>query len=218
MKIQLSILMALLSAGAFSQYFAAVPYAQASDSPIAGNITSLENFEDGLLNTPSVTADAGGVVSPGIFTDSVDGDDGVLDGSGRAGRSWYSSGRNFHNFTFSGSLPTYVGIVVTDIGNVQFGTLAYGDFSFKAYDASNNQIGSGMTFFFGDGSINGETAEDRFTGVYWAGGISRIQIGFANSTDWEVDHLQYGAVPEPATFAALAVGLTALMRRRRNSA
>jgi hypothetical protein len=52
---------------------------------------------------------------------------------------------------------------------------------------------------FGDGSVLGQTAEDRFFGAKNASGISKITI-ITNSKDWEIDHLQYGnqkTIPEP---------------------
>ena len=49
-------------------------------------------------------------------------------------------------------------------------------------------------------------------------GISRIVISMNNSTDWEVDHLQYGltadAVPEPSTIVLCSLSLLALAARR----
>src|SRR6266481_7452029 len=64
------------------------PYLSFGDSPFNGPSFSyfhLETFEDHLLNTPGVTGSPGGVTSvvfgPAIH-DSVDFDDGVIDGSG----------------------------------------------------------------------------------------------------------------------------------------
>ena len=79
----------------------------------------LETFEDGLLNVPNVTASAGAPFGPGGITDSVDGDDGTIDGSGVAGWSFFSgSGAAGITFTFNpaapGGLPTQVDIVWTD--------------------------------------------------------------------------------------------------------
>jgi hypothetical protein len=44
----------------------------------------------------------------------------------------------------------------------------------------------------GDGSDAGGTAEDRFFGVYYTNGISAIRIAMHGTSDFEVDHLQYG--------------------------
>ncbi|MBL8701534.1 MAG: hypothetical protein JNK67_24355 [Alphaproteobacteria bacterium] len=100
------------------------PYRQASDSPFSGPFRwfRLESFESGTLAIPGVTVSTGAIViGPGPLTDSVDADDGVVDGSGGGGHSLYSGGtlREFV-FTFDpavlGALPTHAGIVVTDIG------------------------------------------------------------------------------------------------------
>ena len=106
------------------------PYLQFSDSPFAGLDFSggyfhLENFEDDALNTPGVTATGGSVIGFedfGAAVDSVDLDDGVIDGlstTGNLGRSYF--GGNF-TFNFSaailGNLPTSVGIVWTDGGGL----------------------------------------------------------------------------------------------------
>jgi hypothetical protein len=195
-------------------------YASEADSPFFG-VTGfqVETFEDGLLNIPGVTASGGGVVAPGASTDSVDGDDGVLDGSGAAGRSWYSfNGGSRVEFTFDasaiGQLPQYAGLVLTDVGIVAGGAEGFSNATFFAYDSGGMLAATIGPSSFGDGLVTGATAEDRFFGVFIAGGISRIAIEVASSTDWELDHVQY-AVPTPG--AGLLAGVAALMclpRRR----
>lgn len=61
----------------------------------------LEDFEDALLNVPGVTPSAGAPFGPGSITDSVDADDGVIDGLGTGGNSFFSgSGGAGINFAF----------------------------------------------------------------------------------------------------------------------
>ena len=201
------------------------PYVSFADSPFNGTAFGpfyLEDFETGSLLTPGVTASSGVVLSPGSLTDSVDGDDGAIDGSGIGGHS-YVVNANTLLFTFDalalgGHLPTHAGIVWTDIGfdGVSFGVDGV---SFSALDENGDSIGSIGPFLLGDGSPSGGTAEDRFFGVTNAGGISQIQITMSNSSDWEVDHLQYGIedAPEPASWLSAIGGLSALVlwRRRR---
>jgi len=158
-----------------------------------------EDFEDGALNTPGATPSAGWVVAaPGSFTDSVDGDDGTIDGSGAGGHSYYSGGTRtnltitFNAAALGGKLPTHAGIVWTDVGVVTSGTTAYGNVIFSALDANGLSLGTRVGINLGDGVGSATTTEDRFFVVVNAGGISSISITMTNSVDWEVDHLQYG--------------------------
>lgn len=175
-------------------------YRQASDSPFYGTSFSffhLENFEDGALNTPGVTASGGVVVGPNSqFRDSVDGDDGILDGSGVNGHSYYSAGANVLRFVFDplalGGLPTHAGLVWTD-------SFPVGGVEFRAFDAIGNFLGGASVPNMGDGSLNGGTAEDYFFGFLDLNGIGAIEIGMPGSGDWEMDHLQYGRAGTPVT-------------------
>jgi hypothetical protein len=102
-----------------------------------------------------------------------------------------------------------VGIVWTDGGN---------PISFEARNAANTVITS-LSGSHADGSFNGETAEDRFYGVFNPSGVFSITV--ANPGGLEVDHLQYGfaslssAAPEPASVGLLGFGLVFGLRRRR---
>jgi PEP-CTERM motif len=221
------------------------PYLSFADSPFSAGPSfsyfHLENFEDNVF-APGWTASNGWVrVGPSVFTDSVDGDDGAIDGSGAAGSSFYSGNiASILTITFDasvlGALPTHVGVVWTDVGNATpFGVTHV---SFEAFDSASMSLGATEPFPMGDGSALGATAEDRFFGITFSGGIARIQLnssgstgselaGAAAVTDWEVDHLQYGraapligAVPEPATMGILAGGVLltiAFVQLRRRS-
>lgn len=198
------------------------PYLSFNDSPFVGQVFDyfhLEDFEGGALATPGASATSGWTVgNPGALTDSVDADDGVIDGSGVAGHSFYSGFTNstltitFDATALGGKLPTHAGIVWTDVGQVLSGDFAVGGVLFSAIDGNGNSIGSIGPFTLGDGSAAGETAEDRFFGAISSLGIKSITISMDNSLDWEVDHLQYGfssplAIPEPSSLLLTAIGL-----------
>jgi hypothetical protein len=209
------------------------PYLSFADSPVSGTSFSyfqLENFESGVLGVTGVTASGGSVLGPGRFTDSVDADDGVIDGFGLNGHSWYSAGNRSLSFIFDasilGALPTYAGIVWTDVGFRDDGIFGPAPVSFEAFDSLGNSLGAIGPFALGDdSSVNGNTGEDRFFGVLEATGISRITISMPTSGDWEVDHLQFGlqgglittaaSVPEPSTLLLGVLGVAGLWSTRR---
>lgn len=204
-------------------------YREFNDSPFsgidfsgAGNYFYLENFEDGNLNTPGVSLTSGSpnVLGSAPLTDSVDGDDGSIDGNGNNGRSLYSNGNKVLRFVFDasvlGRLPSHVGIVWTDVGFVdRTDPDGFGDVIFKAFGASNELLAEIIADDLGDGLFGGQTDEDRFFGVKYKPGISAIEISMPNSDDWEVDHLQYGHVPTPALLPGLmGMGIAALRKRQ----
>jgi hypothetical protein len=190
-------------------FFGPTPYSGFADSAFTNTngfaYFYLEDFEDNALNTPGAQAPNGWLVlAPGPLTDSVDADDGVIDGSGTAGRSFFSNQTStnltitFHADNLSGRLPSHAGIVCTDIGSVLSGSFGIGDVTLEARDALGTLLGSIVKTNFGNGSVagngRGAIAEDCFFGVVYPAGISSISLIAHNSVDWEVDHLQYGRV------------------------
>src|SRR6185369_13473933 len=111
------------SAGTVAATFVGpIPYLSAADNPFTAGSPGLciETFEDGTLDPEGVTGN-GAPVDPSGITDSVDGDDGVIDGSGTGGHSYFSgNGSGGITFTFdpqrTGGLPTEAGMVWTDGG------------------------------------------------------------------------------------------------------
>jgi hypothetical protein len=186
-----------------------VPYLSRNDSPfystIQGGTTLVEDFEDGLLNTPGVIASAGAPFGPGGITDSVDADDGVIDGSGTGGWSFFSGGGSTGiTFTFNattlGGFPTHAGIAWTDAG-------VGSSVRFEAFDNVGTSLGVIQTGPLADGTFGGTTAEDRFFGAVHPNGISKIHVS-NTSGGIEVDHLQYG--PFAAAGPAVQLSTTSL--------
>lgn len=168
-----------------------LPYLSAADTPFDLNDPGffLETFEDDLLNVPGVSASVGprAVIGPGGNTDSVDADDGVIDGSGTLGHSIFT-GAGFTGITFTfdplvlGGLPTHVGIVWTD---------GAGTTLFQAFGPGGEPIGSIGPVAIATGGTSGQTDEDRFFGVINDAGVHSIKVS-NTSGGIELDHLQYG--------------------------
>lgn len=222
----LALLAAPLAATAAPTFLGPSPYLSFANSPFSVGTPAtfyLEDWEDGVLDEPgasvsAVGATTGATPSGQSFVDSVDGDDGSIDGNGNDGRSLGigpsgSAGPSTITFTFNagvlGQYPTHAGIVFTDIGLSTTGN-GTGFVTFEAFDSLGISLGTLGPNASGDGAKNGGTAEDRFYGVINSGGISKILIAM-NSHDAELDHLQYGfTVPEPASWLLAGVGLVCL--------
>ena len=190
-------------------FYGPTEYFSAADIPtgfyIGDTPTFLEDFEDGNLGG-GITASAGAYIIPPLYPDyidSVDGDDGSIDGSGSDGHTMFSAPASASiSFTFS-SAVTAAGIVWTD---------GYGLTTFEAYNGIDllGSIDAGSLGTYGD--WDGDTDEDRFFGVQYLGGITEIRLTTISGNGIEVDHVQYGAapVPEPATMLLLGTGLVGL--------
>jgi IPT/TIG domain len=171
-------------------------YLSFADSPFAGlafEYFFLEDFEDGQLDTPGVSKSTGGVGPPGPFADSVDADDGAIDGNGNGGSALFSHLSQGFTFTFDaatlGHLPTHAGVVWTDAESPRTTSVFL-----ESFDANGLSSGLFGPFTVGDNTTSGTTLEDRFLGVVDQGGISAIRI-FHQAAQIEVDHLQYGWMP-----------------------
>lgn len=188
--------------------FGPTPYLSAADSPFLGSDGfQLENFEDGLFNLLGTTSSSAQVLGPGGIIDSVDGDDGSIDGSGTAGRSYFNgAGSGGITIFFSGldALPQRAGLVWTDGSGVM---------TFDAFDAAGALIGT-ISGEHADGSFGGTTAEDRFYGIEHEAGIASIRMR-NTSGGIEIDHVQYAYIPAPAGVALMGAGLLLRSRRRR---
>jgi hypothetical protein len=172
------------------EYSGPTAYLSIDDSPLGAPGIGLcyEDFEDGTFDIPGATGN-GTIIGPGGLTDSVDGDDGDIDGSGAAGGSYFSgNGTTGITIEFSPSrnegLPRNVGIVWTDGGQAA-------PVTFEAFDKDGQSIQKGAwgPFVHADLTHSGETAEDRYYGAYHPDGISKITITNVGG-GIEVDHIQ----------------------------
>jgi hypothetical protein len=218
------------AANAVPIFLGPTPYLSFNDSPFkSGNFNYfyLENFEDGLLNVPGVTASSASglpvfISNPDFYEDSVDSDDGVIDGNGQRGHSLGELGNGVMgglNFTFDkntlGTLPTHAGLVWTDSYSGGLGTDGT-PLTFEAFNAQGGSLGKiqlGQNQI-GDGRFDGTTGDDRFFGVINPEGISKISISQTLiNVGFTVDHLQYGSiasqppktVPEPSNILGLGL-------------
>jgi hypothetical protein len=155
-----------------------------------------------LLSAVSSSGENYGVSGPGLFSDSVDSDDGNIDGLGRNGHSFVEIGNGLIGgiiFTFDaqvlGTLPTHVGVVWTDSHSDSVSGLDREPLNIEAFDAFGNSLGNFGPFNVGDGRTDGTTSDDRFFGFIESNGISGFSIYQPNITvGFAVDHLQYGVL------------------------
>lgn len=173
-----------------------IPYTSFAENPFNGvawvSYFHFEDWEDGALSTPGVTSSSnqlGSAFGAGLI-DSIDGDDGTIDGkcAKAAGTCNSAFANGTIEFTFDaatlGALPTHVGIAWTD------GSTGC-DAVFEAFDADDNSLGSKTAAGVGDDNNTGGTGEDRFFGIVHAAGVKRIVVK-SSAGGVEVDHLTYG--------------------------
>ena len=174
-------------------------YVSLDDSPFAPlNLANwqFEDFEDDTVDLTGAAITGSGIMFSSGFgnptnIDSVDSDDGVIngtnnDGEGNYGDAYWAYGQPGFTITFDeeilGDLPTHVGVVWTD---------GDGSIYFEAKDSIGNTIaesGPDDTACCGHG---GQTEDDYFYGVYHNAGVASIHI-WNTSGGIEIDHLQFG--------------------------
>lgn len=189
-------------------FYGPSPYQSEADTP-AGFVPvadcdecvlGLETFEDGTLDF-GLQIDEGQVIGPGFstgsdnLTDSVDGDDGIIDGTGQTGDGGFSY-FSFGN-TFTVQMPSLMqsaGLVWTD------GDPAITNVIFEAFDENGNSLGTVEAGAIADDSFMGTTGEDRFFGVSYGDGVTTgvtsIQITNVGGLGIEIDHIQFANCSE----------------------
>ncbi len=167
------------------------PYTKVADSSLFGAMSLdddywCETFEDGLVNIPGLSMSGGVIATPGGQTDSVDADDGSIDGSGNGGRSYRATlgspiTINVSSAALAG-LPERLAFAWTD--GPQNSTLTI-----------TVTTGTGAAFVrtvgpLGDAGSGGATAEDRLVAVTASDGIAQVVIASGGAT-FEIDHVQF---------------------------
>ena len=175
-----------------AEFFGPTPYTSAADTPagFASGTMAIEDFEDASIDPRFTVTGSIQLIGPGGLTDSVDADDGTVDGSGTNGRSLFG---NAMRIDFTAPFPTAAAMVWTDGSNVTQ--------TFEAFGSDGQSLGVVGPVALGDASVQGTTGEDRFFGVREPDGISAIRFLDNNLT--EIDHVQFsaGAFVEPAILA-----------------
>lgn len=196
----------LPTAGFAATFYGPSTYTSQADAPYhAADFSDyfyLEDVEDDLVNTPGLSVSSHCISGFSCFVGSNITDSVGNGGDGSVGKSVWSAGVTEVTFDAGvlGGLPTFAGLVWTDGNN---------PIVFEAFD----HLGVSLGILNGDHADNtfaATLADDRFYGVYAAGGISKLRI--SNPPGTEVDHIQYGGtlvqggVPEPMTWALMILG------------
>lgn len=182
-----------------------------------GAVPELQDFEapDGPWET-GFTLDCGLRWAPGLrsldgvlIVDSVDADDGLIDGSGTMGASWSCPASSL---TIQFDHPvTQAGFVWTDsdraLSNVNIQVLG---------SDMRSQLAEMNAGDLADDYSTGTTAEDRFFGVKADEGIGAIRISIDKGTGIEIDHVAM-LVPEPSASLLAIIGALAFVCPRLGS-
>jgi hypothetical protein len=205
------------------------PYLSKADSPFPVDGSNpnfyLEDFEDGLLNSPGLFQPLlpithGTVSSPSEETDSVDLDDGAVDGLGRDGHSLRSNAYivfpidppvSWSDARFGFDAPT-LGFHPNAFGFVWTDGIAPSAVLVEVFDAQWNLLAYHEYAGLGDSLSSGQTDEDRLLGVVCDSPFAFVQITskYAGPPgSFEIDHVQYGAieVPEGSALVSALAGI-----------
>lgn len=217
------LLLGLVPARGEVVFLGPTPYLSTVDSPFdmsgIGSTFFFEDFEDGSFDLPpGVTSYPYVLNAPSPTTDSVDADDGLLDGVGRDGWSltpvaltttfsnppyWVKTFRLRFDESVLGYLPDSFGFVWTD--GVSSSRLSIqveypdGSRAFTSFGPLMDELDSG------------HTVEDRFIGVrstipFEIVRVSNSYYGHNWINQFEMDHIQFGRfVPEPEATVIVAV-------------
>jgi hypothetical protein len=146
-----------------------------------------ETFEDGAVNTPGLSIGGGSIFTPGPTTDSVDFDDGSLNGSGTGGWSYKANAGatitiSINQAALTG-LPERLAFAWTDGAQNSSLTLVVTTGTNATFTRT---LGPAM-----DASTNGGTAEDRLVSITSSQGIKSVAITASGGQGFEIDHVQY---------------------------
>lgn len=176
----------------------------------SGPVTPVDPFltiTPGVILPPNSTSGAGSSV-----TDSVDGDDGLVDGSGTGGHSWFADGANEITVSFMNGVRA-AGLVFTDgdpdSTKITLEAFSVGGASLGIIDAGN----------LADDFVTGQTPEDRFLGFTDdMTPIGSIKLVMTGGDGIEIDHVHW-QVPEPSASCLALFAILGLfgMRRGRKS-
>jgi len=184
-------------------FYGPTPYLSEADAPAGfvpvpdcdACVYGIETFEDNSNDLGLILSD-GMIIGPGFstgtmnLTDSVDGDDGVIDGTGQSnnlGYSYYSEGN-----TITVTLPSLMqsaGLVWTD------GATELTDVIFEAFDENGNSLGTVNGGPIANLDFMGSTDEDSFFGISYGDGVTTgvasMQITNIGGDGIEIDHIQF---------------------------
>lgn len=216
-------------ASAATTSYGPTAYLQHGDTPAGFAcdqcVLTIEDFEDNSLD-PFLNIPNGEILPPNAMsglpssvTDSVDGDDGSVDGNGNGGYSWFSGASgpddNVITINFAEDVKS-AGLVFTD------GDSSSTNIKLEAFDDMGMLLATIDAGDLADGTFTGETAEDRFLGFQDTDGrIASLTLTMDLGLGIEIDHIHYQqystCIPEPASMGMIMMGMFGLagLRRRR---
>jgi len=178
------------NAYAVTTFFGPSPYLSSADIPagIFAGIPTIEDFEDDdIFDTGIIGSTTGVILAPPSAVDSVDADDGVIDGNCTPDcRSLRNSGESMAVTVTFTSPFTAVGIVMTDV-------IQNSDVTVEAFGPGLVSLGTHGPFVLGGVGVSGATAEDRFFGFTDPNGILQIRIT-TSVNGIETDHVMAGTM------------------------